>query len=395
MKKSLLLSLVAATLLSTNLSALSMLERFELMEKEMNQLKKELSILKAEKSDVEDAEEESESNEDSEEEVASEDSEGNEDSEDGDDDEELATNEERIEELEESVSDLTRATSGSHLKFKVDYRFALENMNYTMADGKEAKNNAFMTNRLWVNMGYKATNNLSFNAQLAYNKAFGQRSGASNPTNASLEGFDWVTNENAYDDTLRVRSLYFFYKDTDFFGLDMPWTISIGRRPSTNGHLINLRDDDHASSPLGHAINVEFDGLSSKFVLNKNTGTYVKFCAGRGMSNAQPKFSATPYATESNSNTDIDLAGLIFVPYDDKQYSLSTMYYYANNLIDLTPTMSQTDGFDTVGGLHSMTASFQMNGIGNEINDFLDDTIVFASFAASITNPKKGQGMLG
>ncbi len=54
--------------------------------------------------------------------------------------------------------------------------------------------------------------------------------------------------------------------------LDMPWTFSVGRRPSTNGFLANLRDDDAAQSPLGHMINVEFDGLSSKLDLSKVTG---------------------------------------------------------------------------------------------------------------------------
>ncbi|QOY52370.1 DUF3373 family protein [Candidatus Sulfurimonas baltica] len=394
MNRPLLLSLAAAALLSTNLSAQSMYERFEAMEKEMNQLKRELSALKSSKSSTKTDEEEQEevassvtSTEDETVAVA-------EDKEE-DDGEEIATNEDRIYELEEAVSQLNRSTSGSHLKFKVDYRFAIENMNYTMADGSEAKNNAFMTNRLWINTAYKATNNLSFSAQFAYNKAFGERSGASVPASNSFEGFDWIANENAYDDKLRVRSAYFFYRNTEFMGLDIPWTISIGRRPSTNGHLINLRDDDKASSPLGHAINVEFDGLSSKFVINKNTGTYVKFCAGRGMSNAAPKFSSTPYAEVSSDNTNIDLAGLIFVPFDNKQYSVATQYYYANNLIDAVNPNDQTAGFDTVGGLHSASINFTAKGIGNEWSNFLDDSTFFVSLAATVTDPKDGHGMLG
>lgn len=400
MNKPLLLSLAAATLLSTNLSAESMFERFEAMEKEMNKLKKELAALKANKStpiDEEEKEEESDEKEIASNEKAEDDdkSEDAEDSEDGE--EEIVTNEDRLDELEESVSELTRNTSGSHLKFKVDYRFAVENINYDMADGSKAENNAFMTNRLWINTAYKATNNLSFSAQIAYNKAFGERSGASNTTQNGFENFDWISNENAYDDKLRVRSAYFFYRDTEFMGLDIPWTISIGRRPSTNGHLINFRDDDKASSPLGHAINVEFDGLSSKFVLNKATGTYVKLCMGRGMSNAAPKFTSTPYAEVTNDNTNIDLAGFIFVPYNNRQYAISTMYYYANNLIDqhYSDPVTPTNSFDTVGGLHSMTASLTVSGIGKELSDFLDDTTVFASFSTSKTDPKKGQTMFG
>lgn len=375
MKKPLLLSLATAVLLTTNLNAESMLERFEAMEKEMAKLKKEISTLKKE-SDAD------EKNEALKEEVK-------------DDEKEKMDVEEEIAYIQESISGLNRSTSGNHLKFGVDYRFALENLNYKMADGSEANNDAFMTNRLWINMDWMATKNLSFNGQLAYNKAFGARSGASTPANSSFEGFDWISNENAYDDTLRVRSVYFLYRNDTFVGSDVPWTFSVGRRPSTNGHLINMRDDDKPTSPMGHTINVEFDGLSSKFSFDKwIEGMYIKFCAGRGMSNAAPKFNNTPYTSVTSANTNIDLAGLIFVPYDDGQYSVSTQYYYANNLIDVKNTSDYTQGFDTVGGMHSITANVIVNGIGNGINDFLDDTTFFVSGAMSITNPNSDQRML-
>jgi hypothetical protein len=52
-----------------------------------------------------------------------------------------------------------------------------------------------------------------------------------------MEGFDWISSEAAYDDTLRVRSAYFFYQDDEFWVLIFPGRFSIGRRPSTEGHL--------------------------------------------------------------------------------------------------------------------------------------------------------------
>lgn len=419
MNKPLLLSLAAVALLGTNLNAQTMYERFEAMEKEMTKLKQEIAILKSVKSAKkidEKAEDDAEDDkavasqdkeDEDEEEIASEDkgkktatvaASSKDEEEEGN--EEIVSTEDRLFELEEAVSELNRNTTGSHLKFQVDYRFAIENMDYEMADGSKAKNDAFMTNRLWIDMGYKATNNLSFIGQLAYNKAFGERSGASDPQTASLEAFDWISNENAYDDAIRVRTAYFLWQDTQFMGLDMPWTFSIGRRPSTNGQLVNLRDDDTASSPLGHAINVEFDGASSQFTLNKEYGTSVKLCLGRGMSNAAPKFTSTPYtdvAKADGGNSNIDIAGLIFTPYDDKQYKLSSMYYYADNLIDTVNPMDYTAGFDTVGGMHSGTVYASAKGIGKNLGSFLDDTTVFASFAFSKTDPKDGapQGMLG
>ena len=390
MNKPLLLSLATATLLGTNLNADSMYERIQSMEMKMKQMQNEITTLKAEKSQAED-DDESESvallDEDIEENDSEDDDSDTEDEDDAEDDEEESVEEQLID-IQESITELNKATNGSHLKLGVDYRFAVDNLNYTMADGSKQGNDALLTNRLWINMNWRATDNLSFSGQIAYNKAFGARSGV--PA-AGYETFDWITNENAYDDVLRVRSAYFLYKNDTFMGTEIPWTFSIGRRPSTNGHLVNLRDDDGAASPMGHTINVEFDGLSSKFALEDVIGVdgmYVKFCAGRGGTNAVAKFtrSGTPYATTENDVPNIDLGGLIFVPYNDGQYGIATQYYYAGNLIDQDPT-SPVGAFETVGGLHSFTANITMNGIGDEWSDYLDDTFFFMSGAISISNP--------
>ena len=394
MKKTLLVSLAAATLLINDASAASMYDRFEAMEKEMNQLKAELAALKTKESAT--AKEGMQKEDDEEEE-----DEGkpavSKSSDKEDDEDEAEPIDEKLADMQENIDELNKRTGGNHLKFNVDFRTAVENLQYKMADGTTNSNDAFMTNRLWLGMNWAATDHISFTGQLAYNKAFGARSGA-NPVNSPYETFDWITNENAYDDTVRVRSAYFFYKNNTFVGTDIPWTFSLGRRPSTNGHLINYRDNDPASSPMGHSINVEFDGLSSKFDLEKVTGVsgmYVKFCAGRGGTNAQPRFAAAPYTKDANSINDIDLAGLIFVPYSNGQYTVATQFYYANNLIDAKNAMDPTQGFETVGGLYSGTANFIVNGIGNEWSDFLDNTIFFVSGAVSQTNPNSGKNMLG
>ena len=401
MNKPLLLSLAAATILGTNLNAESMYERIQAMELQMKQMQQEIKTLKAEKGEATQEDEDETTTAIADDEADEDEGEADsDDTEDESDDDEEETIEEQIADMQESITELNKGTNGNHLKFGVDYRFAIENIQYKMAaqdtNGEDKfTNDAFMTNRFWLNMNWAATENLSFHGQLAYNKAFGARSGAS-PATAGMEGFDWIANENAFDDKVRVRSVYFLYKNDEFLGADMPWTFSIGRRPSTNGHLVNLRDDDHQASPMGHNINVEFDGLSAKFGLENITnvdGMYVKFCAGRGMSNAQPMFSpnGTPFASDETANPDIDLIGLIFVPYDNGQYSFNTQYYYANNLIDqhVDNTGTVTGDFDTVGGLHAITANIKMDGIGDEWSDFLDDTVFFLSGAMSITDPSK------
>jgi len=379
MKKLFFSVLTSLSLLSINTNAESMYERFQAMQNEVELLKEEVATLKKQKNiklikrDDQENISKAEMNDEADEDDI----------------------EDTLDYFDKKISTLNKATNGNHLKFSADYRFSLDNINYTMADNSEAKNDAFMSNRFWLNMFYKANNNLSMIAQVAYNKAFGSRSGTTSSTDtaySAYEQFDWITNENAYDGMLRLKNAYFFYKNDTFASLDIPWTFSIGRRPSTNGHLVNFRENDKSSSPMAHTVNVEFDGLSSKFVLNKKLGTYLKFCAGRGMTNADVKFTSTPYA-ETDDIPQIDLLGLIFVPLNNGQYSINTQYYYANNLIDMNDA-NKSSGFDTVGGLHSFTANFILHGIGSDLGEFLDDTILFVSGAYTKTDPKDGKRML-
>jgi hypothetical protein len=402
MKTPLILSVAAAAVLSVSLHADETTDRMEAMEAQIKTLQSQLKALKSADTSEKAAADE------------------------GDEEDAGDEVDERLSDLEDQVSEINRNTAGSHLKFGVDFRTSVDNLQYKMAaknmDGKDTQSNdAVLANRLWINMDWLATEHMSFTGQLAYNKLYGYRAGFGEGYRPAFETFDWVVNENPYDDTVRVRSAYFFYRDDTFLGADVPWTFSIGRRPSTNGHLINLRDDDRAASPMGHTINVEFDGLSSKFSFEDVTGVpgmYVKFCAGRGATNANAKFftvdvntgapsMSAPYVTNTEDHVqNIDLAGLIFVPYDDGQYSIGTQYYYAAHLIDadlepvdpLDPTKGvYYNGMQDVGNMHSITANLMMNGIGDGWSDFLDDTIFFVSGAWSITEPKKGVagGMLG
>lgn len=397
MKHRFLGSVVTAALMSTTVMAEgTMLQRFEAMEKEMNALKAELANMKAEKSAP--AVKKVVVKDDDEDEKPAKATSGKiKIAVEKDDDQKSVP--EQLEDIHDQLSTLNKRTNGNNLKLGVDFRTSVDNISYKMADGTKQKNDALFSNRLWLNMNYAATKNLSFTGQLAYNKLFGQRSMV-NPTTAGMDGFDWVSSEAAHNDTLRVRSAYFYYQDDEFLGADIPWTLSIGRRPSTNGHLINLRDDDAASSPLAHTVNVEFDGASAKFGMEEVTGltgSYFKLCAGRGMSNAEPRFSATPYSGKDATTNNVDMAGVIIVPYDDKQYSVGAQYTYANNLIDKINPMSPTDfSMKTVGGLHTATAFAMINGIGNGWSDFLDDSLIFASGAMSKTDPYTNKGgMLG
>ncbi len=279
-----------------------------------------------------------------------------------------------------------------NIKFDIDFRTSYDYISYKTAS-KTVTNDGLYSNRLWLGMGYQPTKEMIFKGQLAFNKAFGADT---NGRGQGYDGFDWVVNEALSDDTLRVREAYWLWTPTvGGFGT----TLSVGRRPATNGYLINLRDDDKAKSPLGHIINMEFDGLSASIKLDRYiSGSYLKLCLGRGLTNARTRFDAQglDYATDDTQLDNTDMLGIMAKVYDDGQYSMMAKYYRGFNV----PGMKDTDAdgipdtLKTFGDMDGAAVSAKIQGIGDMINDFLDETILFASVAWSQTRPD-GSAMLG
>jgi hypothetical protein len=58
-------------------------------------------------------------------------------------------------------------------------------------------------------------------------------------------------------------------------------------------------------------------------------------------------------------------------------------------------SMAKAPTFKDFGNIDLFTAMFKAEGVGSEINSFLDDTKFFASWAQSKTNPTNGMAMLG
>ncbi|RBQ30978.1 hypothetical protein CRU92_09795 [Arcobacter sp. FW59] len=332
--------------------------------------------------------------------------------------------EKKLNSVQKTATDAKIQSANDNLKWDVDFRTQVDNIQYKHVDGSHSKNKSLLTNRLWLGAKYKADDNSSFIGKLSYNKAFGDSADHSQSnTNPGYANFDWVTNENANDNSLKVKEAYWLYQDKTIFGADTPWSISIGRRPSTDGLPINLRNDQKENSPLSHVVDVEFDGFSFK-VDTENilglTGSWLKICGGRGLTNATPRFDMfkPAYSKDEDKNVDVDMLGFIAVPYDNGQYSVHLNYAHTWNLIGFdNQSMSNFNNaygqykmspdantsynlqmnkpsFQDVGDMDFVTALFMTNGIGNEISDYLDNTTAFASFAMSRTNPNS-KGMLG
>lgn len=299
------------------------------------------------------------------------------------------------------ISQVNKLANKDNIKFDVDFRTSYDAIGYETVSGKKYDNDGLYANRLWLNMGYAPKSDFMFKGTLAFNKAFGASPYNVNSTNTvqknmpqrgfGYDAFDWVVSENLTDDKLRVREAYWLWMPT-LNGRG--YTFSAGRRPATNGFLANLREDDKAKSPIGHIINMEFDGVSiSAKTGDIVDGSYVKLCLGRGLTNATARFAQTglDYATEKNNLDNMDLVGAIAKLYDDGQYTAFAKYYRAFNVVGYNNATSQLDSF---GAMDGAALSLQVTGIGDEINDFLDETTVFASLAYSRTLPD-GKKMLG
>jgi len=291
--------------------------------------------------------------------------------------------------IKKRVSAVNKLANNDNIKFDVDFRTSYDNLQYKTTDGTKYSNDGLYSMRLNLGMGYAPTNDMMFKGTLAYNKAFGADYGQ---RARGFDTFDWVVNENLTDDTLRVKEAYWLWTPT--FN-DRGYTLSVGRRPATNGFLINHRDDDKAKSPIGHIINMEFDGISASVKTDDvMEGSYLKVCLGRGLSEANSRFNmALPdYASDGGTLHNMDLVGVIAKMYDDGQYTAFAKYYRAFNVLGMD---ASTNNLKTYGDVDGAALSFQMSGVGDEINDFLDDTTLFASFAWSNTRPTDNNAMLG
>jgi len=280
--------------------------------------------------------------------------------------------------------------NGNHLKWDVDFRTTDDRLKYTMGDGSVRRNNGLLANRLLLNLKYDAGDNVRFYGTLSFNKSFGYQPNATNQTFY----YDWIVNENLHDTAMRVKEAYWLYSNDTFLGKDISWTASVGRRPSTGGLGINFREGDKRKSAIASTVNLEFDGASLRWNLDKVIpleGSWLKICMGRGITSAKPRF-AGDYAKDDNY-VNSNMIGVIFVPYDDGQYSLHTNYAAANGAIGYDHNTSE--GYKVFGSISMGTIMFKAEGIGDGISDFLDDTIFFASYSQSKTDPDSGKEMLG
>ena len=299
-----------------------------------------------------------------------------------------------------SLSGVKKATGGDNVKFGIDFRNTVENINYKYNDystsaykksdgtvvpakdisGTESGNDALLTSRLYLTMAAAPMQGLIFKGKLAIYSTWGSHLYVQD---APLK--DWSSNSKPADSVMRVKEAYFVYSNS--LG-SQPISFSVGRRPASNGFLANYRENEaNAGSPLAHITNMEVNAAMVKLSWDRFLeGSYTKFVYGRAHTGEmQNVYSAGggapygPYATISDDSQDrnVDFALALGDAYNDGQYQV--MYQWAHILNTKGKNVATGVVKGDAGTADLASVGLKVEGIGDEISDFLDDTIFFIS----------------
>jgi outer membrane murein-binding lipoprotein Lpp len=328
------------------------------------------------------------------------------------DDKRIAKLEKKIKSLNKKLNKVKAHDAFDNIKFSLDFRNTVDNINYKYnsykykgkdLSGTEASNDALFTSRVLLNMKSKPTKNLSFQGQLAAYYTWGAHLFESHDPSMK----SWAGSSKATDTLMRIRRAYFVYDDSS-----KPYAVSIGRRQASDGFLANHRENNpEPASPLAHITNMEVDAAMVKIKTDKFIplpGSFIKFVYGRAHAGGIESFydaaGYKPYAQEDGDiNENVDFFVTVASLYNNGQYNLMGEHAVIFNTKGARTGMKIGAELPDGGKNKSLDAgiaqlsalSLQVEGIGDEINDFLDETIVFASVAQSLYQPDSGKQLLG
>jgi hypothetical protein len=249
------------------------------------------------------------------------------------------------------------------------------------------KNSALYTNRFTLDLGAKATQDVSVNARLAMYKVFGSQSDAalSNsgaaPFFADRVGvFDGTVSHVPSDSRLNVDRVYATWSNI----ADQDMWFSVGRRPSTGGAPNNLRTNNprpgNGGTP-GLLVDYAFDGMTLGYApeIDALPGAYGKICYGVGFESG---FSRT-----GNSIKDTTMLGIALVPIDTDPLRVWMQWNRGMKIFD-APEMKGTYFGNTAPSIN--LGDIDWFGIG-AMSTFKNvgggDLHVFADWGLSRTNP--------
>lgn len=239
---------------------------------------------------------------------------------------------------------------------------------------QKVKNETVYTNRFGLNLKAKVMQNVTFNGRLLMYKVFGSQTG-----DATLGNFfadrsqlmDGTAGHVPGDGQLTVDQAYVTINNI----LDQPIWFSVGRRPSTNGLPTHIRlngDKPGVGGVSGLLVDYAYDGMTLGYApdIDSLPGAYAKLCYGRG-------FQSSYHAT-GNYVENMDMAGIVAVPYDTDALSVHLQANRGMNIIDNPNNASVNLGdIDQFGATVMSTLKA---GAGTNLN-------LFASAGVSKTRP--------
>ena len=305
-----------------------------------------------------------------------------------------------------SLSSVKKATGGDNIKFGIDFRNAVDVLEYkntdlATGDTTTLKNNSLLTSRLYLTMAAAPMPGLIFKGKLAIYNTWGAHLYVSDAHGHNKAFKDWSGSSKAADSVMRIKEAYFVYSNA--LG-EQPISLSIGRRPSSNGFLANYRENEqNPGSPLAHITNMEVNAAMVKLGWDRFVeGSYTKFVYGRAhtgeMNDIYGTGGVAPYADIDTAKEDenVDFAMMLGDAYNDGQYQLMYQWTHIFDTKGMDDTgASPTNKSKAAGSADLVSVGLKVEGIGDEISDFLDETIVFASAAYTNYNAEDGYILLG
>lgn len=296
-----------------------------------------------------------------------------------------------------TLSEVKQHDAFDNVKFGIDFRNAVDVLEYKDNDtGEIATNPSLLTSRLYLTMASSPVDKLTFRGKLAIYSIWGAHAYYDDTTQPSLK--DWAASSKATDTLMRIKEAYFVYSDS--IG-EQPISFSIGRRPSTNGFLANYRENEKdEGSPSAHTTNIEVNGAMVKLDWGRYLdGAYTKFVYGRAHTGEINNVYGTgsnpwgPYAQTGSEDENVDFFVMPGDAYNNGQYELMYQWAHIFNTKGKNTATSATKV--AAGNADLLSLGLKINGIGDEISDFLDATTLFASVATTTYNPKSGYTLLG
>jgi len=177
----------------------------------------------------------------------------------------------------------------------------------TFVPEQDYANDIIYTTRLRLGLRAKVMKDVTFEGRLTMYKTWGDSTGVQvfngTPNSFTIDGANGGTPNS---DILRVDRAYFNWKHLG--GSD--WYLSAGRRPSTYGPPLHIRDNERRQgTPNGHVVNFQFDGITlGRTLYDWLPGNTFRFCYGLGFESGFG--SADQLQAPADRLNDVHLGGI-------------------------------------------------------------------------------------